>query len=89
MSEELKIVTSVTNEAEAELICGRLRAAGIPAMPRRVVGGGPWRPAGASDVLVKEGDWEQANALLSSDEEPISEEELARLSDEAGREARE
>jgi Putative prokaryotic signal transducing protein len=87
MSEELKTVTSVTSEAEADLICSRLREEGIPAMVRRIVGGGQWEPIGGSNVLVNEGDWERASALLKADEAPVSEEELTRLSEEAGREA--
>lgn len=89
MPGELKIVTSVTNQAEAELLCGRLMEAGIHAMSRRGFGGPEWGGSGANDVLVNAEDVERARELLGAEEEPISDEELARQSEEAGREASE
>jgi hypothetical protein len=87
MPGELKIVTSVTNQAEAELLCGRLREAGIHAMARRSFGGPEWGLSSANDVLVNAEDLERARELLGAGEEPISDEELARQSEEAGRDA--
>ncbi len=87
MPGELKIVTSVTNQAEAELLCGRLREAGIHAMSRRSFGGPQWGLSSANDVLVNAGDLERARELLGAGEEPISDEDLTRQSEEAGRAA--
>jgi hypothetical protein len=84
---ELKIVTSVTNQAEAELLCGRLMEAGIHAMSRKAFGGPEWGLSSANDVLVNAEDLERAREMLGKGEEPISDEELARQSEEAGREA--
>jgi hypothetical protein len=90
MPSELKILTSVTSEAEADLICGRLREAGIRTTTRRASGASlRWGALGACDVLVRHSDWQRAKTQLEADEEPFNEEELARLSEEAGREAAE
>ncbi len=89
MAENLSIVTSVTTQQEAELICSRLAEAGIRAMPRLSTGGGAWRGTGGCDVCVEEHTLERAREVLAADEGAISDEELARLSEEAGRQARE
>ena len=83
MSDALKIVTSVTSEPEAELVCERLSAAGISAIAQRTIGGPEWGYSGARDVFVGEQDLERAREVLSADEGSFSDEELGRLSEEA------
>ena len=86
---EPRIIASAANQAEAELIRGRLLEGGIHSLARRSFGVVQMGDAGGRDVLVNEGDVERARALLKEDEGSFSDEELARLSEEAGREARE
>lgn len=80
----LKIVTSVSSEPEAQMICQRLSESGITAIPERSIGGPTWGRSGAQDVYVDESDLERARALLASEAQPVSDEELARLAEEAG-----
>jgi hypothetical protein len=87
MAGALKIVATVANEAEAELVCGRLSGAGIHAISQRTIGGPEWGWSGGRYVYVDEADLGRASALLESEEGSFSEDELARLSEEAGREA--
>jgi hypothetical protein len=89
MSGELKIVATVANEAEAEMVCGRLSDAGIHAISQRTIGGPEWGWSGGRYVYVSEVDLDRASALLESEEGSFSEDELARLSEEAGKEAEE
>jgi hypothetical protein len=86
--DDLKIVTTANNEVEAEMVRIRLLEAGIHALSRRVIGSGEWGTSGARYVLVGERDLGRARELLESDE-GISEEELSRQSDEAGKEEQE
>jgi Putative prokaryotic signal transducing protein len=81
MTDELRIVTSVANEAEAELVCERLLSEGIQAIARRTIGSVEWGSSGARDVYVSEADLDRARAVIA--EAPFSEEELARFSEEA------
>jgi len=83
MSEDLRIVTTVTNEAEAEMVAERLSEAGIRHMSRTASGGIRLGAAAARDVFVDERDLDRAREVLKVDE-GFSDEELARLSDEAG-----
>lgn len=87
MPDELKVVTTVTSEAEAELILERLLEADIHAVAQRTIGGPEWGSSGARDVYVSEGELDRARAVLAADEGEFSDEELGRLSEEAGREA--
>ena len=80
-------VTTVSSEAEAEMICDRLLADGIHAIVRRAIGLPQFGSSGAHDVLVDPDDVERARALLDSEEGTFSDEELTRLSEEAGRES--
>jgi hypothetical protein len=81
---DLKVVTTATDEMQQSIILGRLTEAGIHCMGS---GGGRRRGAtGARDVYVRASDLERARALLKEDEAPFDEDELARLSEEAGRE---
>jgi Putative prokaryotic signal transducing protein len=83
MPQEPKIVTSVGNEAEAEMVAERLSEAGIRFSVRLASGGIRLGAAAARDIYVGEQDLERAREVLRVDE-GFSEEELARLSDEAG-----
>jgi regulator of sirC expression with transglutaminase-like and TPR domain len=83
MSDDLKIVTTVSSEAEAELVRDRLLAADIHAISQRTIGGPEWGFSGARDVFVDARDLERAHEVLEADEGSFSDEELARLSDEA------
>jgi|GEM_PF-1528824 hypothetical protein len=87
MSDDLEIVTTVNSDAEAELVSERLLAAGIQAISQRSIGGPEWGFSGARNVFVSARDLERAREVLKADEGSFSDEELARLSDEAGREA--
>jgi transcriptional/translational regulatory protein YebC/TACO1 len=89
MPDELKVLTSVTSEAEAELVIDRLLEADIHAISQRTIGGPEWGSSGARSVYVKEGDLDRARAVLEADEGEFSDEELTRLSEEAGRDANE
>jgi hypothetical protein len=89
MSDQLKVITTVTSEAEAEMIRERLLEADIHAISQRTIGGAEWGSSGARAVLVNETDLDRARAVLQADEGEFSEDELARLSEEAGREANE
>jgi hypothetical protein len=89
MSAEIRIVASLAGETEADIVVSRLRAAGIEAMPQRKLGGPEYGSLGSHDVYVNVRDLERARALLATDEEPFSDEELTRLSEQAYREARE
>jgi uncharacterized protein YaaQ len=86
MAEDLKIVTTVSNEAEAEMVAERLSEADIRFTVRLASGGIRLGAAAARDVYVEEQDLDRAREMLAVDE-GFSDEELARLSDEAGREA--
>ena len=81
-------MTTVSNEAEAEMVAERLSEAGIRFTVRLASGGIRLGAAAARDVCVEEHDIERAREVLAVDE-GFSDEELARLSDEAGREASE
>ena len=85
MSDGLKIVTTVTSEAEANMVCERLLEDGIHATCQRTLGGPQWGVSGARDVFVNAADLDRAHEVLKADEGSFSDEELARLSDEAGR----
>jgi len=78
MADEPTVVTTVNNELEATVVCGRLSEAGIQSMQRPSAHqGGTWNPAGARDVCVAERDLDRAREVLQADE-GVSEEELTR-----------
>jgi hypothetical protein len=89
VADELRSLTTVGSEAEAELLRDRLLADGIHAITQRTIGGPEWGSSGARAVMVDAKDLERAQALLASEEGAFSDEELTRLSEEAGREAEE
>ena len=81
--ETLKILATVSNEAEAGMVGDRLSEAGIRHTARLASGGIALGAAAAQDVYVDEQDLDRAREVLEADK-GFSEEELARLSDEAG-----
>jgi hypothetical protein len=82
--DDLMVVTTATDEMQQSLVLGRLSEAGI-----RCKGGGANNPrfgaGGPRDVYVYAADLERARAVLKEDEGGFDEDELARLSEEAGR----
>jgi hypothetical protein len=87
MPDALSGLTAVGTEAEAEMICDRLLTEGIHAIYQRTIGGPEWGSSGARAVLVDAKDLDRARAVLASEEGTFSDEELGRLSEQAGREA--
>jgi hypothetical protein len=81
---DLAWVTTATDEMQQAVIIGCLSDAGIHCM-----GGGAQMPrrgaAGPHDVYVRAADLERAREVLKEDEGGFDEDELARLSEEAGR----
>jgi hypothetical protein len=65
MAEALKIVTTVGNELEADLVCGLLADVGIHSMQQASARGGQWNPGVPYDVYVAEHDLERAREVLS------------------------
>jgi hypothetical protein len=88
MSDTLRSVTTVSSQAEAEMVCDRLLADGIHAIYQRTIGGPEFGSSGARAVLVDADDLDRARALLASEEGTFSDEELTRLSEQAGREVK-
>jgi len=84
VSDELRNLTTVSSEAEAEMVCDRLLADGIHAITQRTIGGPEWGSSGARAVMVDAKDLDRAKDLLASEEGAFSDEELTRLSEEAG-----
>jgi Putative prokaryotic signal transducing protein len=82
----LEVLATVSSEPEAEMVRDRLLAADIHAISQRTIGGPEWGYSGARNVMVDAKDLDRARAVLGSDESAFSDEELARLSEEAGRE---
>jgi hypothetical protein len=79
---ELKVVTTVSNEAEAEMVREALSEAGIRSMPQMSSGNIRLGAAAPLDVYVEQDDYDKALAVL--DAAVPSDEELARMSDDAG-----
>jgi hypothetical protein len=71
------------------LVIALLEEAGIHTIPQRSIGGPEFGLSGARDVWVEEDDLERAREVLKASEGSISDEELTRLSEQAGREANE
>jgi hypothetical protein len=81
MSETLKIVTTVSNEAEAEMVAEWLSEAGIRSMPQMSSGNIRLGAAAPRDVYVAEEDYDRVLEVINA--EVPSEEELAALSEAA------
>ena len=86
MSDELEIVRRAASATEADLIQSLLRDAGIESVLQRAIGGPEWGLSGGQTVYVQRVDLKRAREVLAAGEDPVSDEELARLSEEAGRE---
>ena len=71
------------NEAEAEMICGRLASEGIAASYKRAIGSDApqFGSAGGRYITVDERDEARARELLEAP--PFSDEELAQLSEQS------
>ena len=80
----LKIVAGTQNQAQAEMIVARLASIGITAISQLSLGNPERGGGGGRMVYVEERDVQRARELLAEDESPISDEELARLAEEAG-----
>lgn len=82
----LKILTTASNEIELDLFLARLRGAGIRCM--HSAGGPKSGLSGGHDILVEEQDLDHAREVLKAEEGGFDEDELARLSEEAGQRGR-
>ncbi len=89
MSEELKVVATAANQAEGELIVSRLSQAGISGIEQRASGNPEFGASGARYIYVSATELDRARAVLAVEQQPFSDEELAQLSEQAAREARE
>jgi hypothetical protein len=83
----LKVVAGAANQPQAELIVGRLAEIGIAAVSQLSLSNPEMGASGGRMIYVEERDLERARELLAAEEPPFSDEELAQLSEEAGREA--
>jgi hypothetical protein len=88
-SDALKVIATAANQAEGELIVARLSQAGIGAIEQRASGNPEFGGSGARYIYVQEADLERARTVLAVDEPPFSDDELAQLSEQTAREARE
>jgi hypothetical protein len=86
---ELKVVATAVNQPEGELIVARLAQAGISAVEQRASGNAELGGSGGRYIYVQDAELERAREVLHVEEPAFSDEELARLSEEAAREARE
>ncbi|MHB8234665.1 MAG: hypothetical protein ACYDHT_08430 [Solirubrobacteraceae bacterium] len=86
---ELKVIATAANQGEGELIVARLAQAGIGAIEQRASGNPEFGGAGARYIYVQHAELERARDVLAVAEPPFTDDELARLSEQAAREARE
>jgi hypothetical protein len=86
MADPLAIVTNVASATEAQMIQSLLRAAGIESLLQRGSGGPEWGPSGGRAVYVQRAELARAREVLAAGEGAVGEDDLTRLSDEAGRE---
>src|SRR5262245_46370246 len=77
----LQVVAAAANEPEADLIVQRLAQAGISATSQRPIGSAEWGTSGSHYIYVEAGERDRAREILKTTE-GISEEELARLSEQ-------
>jgi len=82
----LKVIAGTQNEPEAELIVERLAQAGIVAISQLSSGNPEFGASGGRMIYVEEHDVPRAREVLAVEEPPFSDEELAELSERAGRE---
>jgi putative signal transducing protein len=83
----LRVLTTASSPVEQSLLLARLSDAGIRCM--RGAGGARAALGSGRDILVEEEDLTRAEEILKEDDEGFDEEELARLSEEAGRQTAE
>jgi hypothetical protein len=77
----LQVVATAANEPEADLILQRLAQAGISATSQRTIGSAEWGTSGSQYIYVEAAQRERAREVLMVTE-GISEEQLARLSEQ-------
>jgi len=82
----LRAVAGTPNQPQADLIVARLAEAGIVAVSQLSSGNIEFGASGGRTIYVEEADESRARELLAAAEPPFSDEELAELSDAAGRE---
>jgi hypothetical protein len=80
----LEIAATASSGAEADLICQRLAEAGIQATSQRSIGGPEWGTSGGQYVYVESTQLDRARELLAAGS-GISDEELAKMAEDAGR----
>jgi DNA-binding IclR family transcriptional regulator len=85
----LRPVAGAQNEPQAELIVQRLAAAGISAVSQLSSGNPEFGSSGGRTIYVEEADLERARAALADEEPAFTDDELAELSEQAARDARE
>jgi hypothetical protein len=79
----LTLLTTARGKTEAALLVARLRDAGIPCM-RGGADGPRGTPRSAREIYVDEASLPRAQEILEEDRGDFDEEELTRLSEEAG-----
>lgn len=87
-SDALKVIATAANQAEGELILARLSQAGVSAIEQRASGNPEFGGSGGRYIYVQVADLERARAVLAIEEPPFTDEELAKLSEEAADKAR-
>jgi hypothetical protein len=80
--DDLRVVATVENETEAEMVEETLTEVGIRSVAQMRPGGIRLGPAAARDIYVEAGDYERAVEALAAS--VPSEAELTALSEEAG-----
>jgi hypothetical protein len=80
--QDLRVAATAANGAEADLICQRLREAGIVAVSQRSIGGPEWGTSGGQYVYVEARDLDRSRQLLASQD--ISDAELDKLAEDSG-----
>jgi Putative prokaryotic signal transducing protein len=85
----MRFLTTARSEFEADAIRGGLSEAGIPVLAHGALQDEGQMLLTGRDIYVNDEDLERAKAVLDSGDEGFDEDELARLSDEAYREATE
>jgi hypothetical protein len=77
----LQVVATAASEPEADLIVQRLAQVGITATSQRTIGGPEWGTSGSQYIYVEAAQRARAREVLKATE-GISEEELARQSEQ-------
>lgn len=85
----MRFLTTASSEFEAHAIRGRLTEAGIPILAQGALQDAGEMLLKGRDIYVNDQDLERAKSILASGGEEFDEDELARLSEQAYREATE